>query len=561
MTFSEYKKVLPDALFSSQAGNQPNLWWGFSDTGKGLSRAARTTAAACFSAAREKDAPSPAFGRLAKAALGQTEILDNAVCLLAILRVLPLWKETAADDFADAAESAARDAAGIFVEEQPLEYLLLAVELPVTLAYVQPQRENLLELAQTAIRSFYDAFLDGDGTPVARFLDSFRQVLASFVRMRLMLKAEDRFPTELVDIFDLVVQRALCLTRADGTQVFSNAHEGTAEWCPELFVAALQLDSEAADKRLGVSVLPGMTRVKKRLPKDLPNGSNVSEWARLGTIRSRWEGPNAAVKWTDDTLDVELSHATGPIFSGAWSFQATFDGKPLMPNGAWRLVQWHSYDEYEHEDEESAKNGGADCLTLELALSAGFRLLRHIVFAKRDGIALLADALLPSRNRRGALTYVGRLPLFTGVTLTGEREALELRTKNALFLPLALPEWKTQCSANQSFQTANGALEYACESAEGGLFAPIFCVFDTCRKSSVLTWRPLTVGEEMRQISPARANGFRVQIAESQWLIYQSLTNRAAKRTLMGHHLNDLETFLVAKFTDEGEVEALYPWE
>ena len=69
-----------------------------------------------------------------------------------------------------------------------------------------------------------------------------------------------------------------------------------------------------------------------------------------------------------------------------------------------------------------------------------------------------------------------------------------------------------------------------------------------------MTWRQLTVAENLTAQSDDVAVGYRVQIGRQQWLFYRSLA-ACGNRTLLGHNL--VSEFLVARFSKEGKVEAI----
>ena len=87
------------------------------------------------------------------------------------------------------------------------------------------------------------------------------------------------------------------------------------------------------------------------------------------------------------------------------------------------------------------------------------------------------------------------------------------------------------------------------------LYAPLFIDLNSTRRTKALTWRQLTVGEELRIVGSDEAVAFRVQIGQDQWLIYRSLAP-ATRRTALGMHT--AADFYIGRFdADEGEVDTI----
>ncbi len=230
------------------------------------------------------------------------------------------------------------------------------------------------------------------------------------------------------------------------------------------------------------------------------------------------------------------------LWSGQWEIEVRIDGGPVRANHAWRESCWLSDDE-------------VDYLELEMRLAAGLRVHRHLLWARKDRLLLLADAVIGTRP--AALQYRSRLPLCGDIRFrqAGEtREGLLVgRKRRARVLPLALPEWQADRRDGELWQPPNG-LELR-QAAEGRcLLAPLFFDLDRRRMRKKLTWRQLTVAQS-GHVQPAQtAVGYRVSVGKRHWLIYRALSG-AANRTLLGHNLSS--EFLVARCTRDGEIEPL----
>ena len=538
---------LPDELFSTKAGTTPQLFWG-------LPLGLRPSRPISREAVPPVRLPWDCFDLLStvrKYARENTAVAETAAALV-------------------------QDAAAISPEQQPLAFLLMCAELPLTLAYLCPEKYSGLRAeAERAVRLFLETWFDDNGMPHVNVLNELRLFLASFVRMRLMADRMGTLPEDLVTFFNNVVHQALCLTRPDGSQVFSSLGAGSksteSPWNPELFVAALQQDTDANDKKTGLAFLPGFRGSKSKASarqngESLPDGCGISDWSRLAVMRHDWNGSSVTVKW-DATPDVELEISRGRtvLFSGSWTFAMSSKRKkqraaaepdlllhqlPLSEGESyWHVSSWT-------EDEDVAM------LTLE-ASHPMYMVRRQILLAKKDDFVLLMDSAAPycQQEPGSKLTCQTRLVLNPSLQWTQNDDSREIhairpnaKASSAAILPLALPEWQTSANRSNRFQIARDALVCTCTIPGDGAFVPLFCDLSPKRSDKALTWRQLSIGEKREPVPSYAASGFRVQIAESQWLIYRSLTP-PVPRTVLGHHLND--EFLVARFTAEGTIEDL----
>ena len=69
-----------------------------------------------------------------------------------------------------------------------------------------------------------------------------------------------------------------------------------------------------------------------------------------------------------------------------------------------------------------------------------------------------------------------------------------------------------------------------------------------------LTWRRLSIGEELQNIDRSIADGFRARAGNSQWMFYRSLDETAC-RTLLGQHLSC--EFFVGSVEEDGNATEL----
>ena len=602
--FEQNKSFLPDELFPEKWRISPPVFWGVPMTGipaggkkKPFSQTAKRMIEMLQAAVNEETAENLSensetekffgTGKKLLTAVQQASHSGNpndAILILAAARAIPAvapFEKFTVENIADilrALLQISQDARAISPEESPVEYLLLAGELPLTLAFMCPElekHEKLLKQAKKVIHETLEALPDGAGMLQAKNIPVSRILLASWTRAKWMERGlyarMSEIPEEspvftkfAKEQYEWVVRCAMHLTRPDGTLAFSQEKTGEKFAVPELFAAAVTVDDDLDDKNLAILALPGATKeeVEAAEQEPVPDETNISEWSALAVMRGAWDREEAhcGMMWDRMFTPLELTNLETTLISGEWSFEIKADGKKLLPADSWGLICKESNEEVEYVE-------------LDLTLTDDFRLQRSVFLAKREGFILLADAILPPEplsppeavpgeeilHKNHGIEYVSRFPLFPGIRAGENPESFEIslytpREIKALALPLALPEWKTQAKKSESFSYRGGMMEYRCHSARGGLFAPIFFDMYDERLHSALTWRRLTVAQKLEKLSPGAARGFRVMVADCQWLIYRSLTP-AANRTLLGHNLTS--EMLVATFDPEGKVEPI----
>jgi hypothetical protein len=249
-----------------------------------------------------------------------------------------------------------------------------------------------------------------------------------------------------------------------------------------------------------------------------------------------------SVAFPSQVLHLEFCRGPHTLLAGNWEAAITFDGEPIQPTSDYDETCW-------------VADKDVDYLELEIHLSGGLRLERHLVFARKDQFVFLADAVFGPRS--GKIEYRGQLPLAAGMKFQPDRQhhegVLAGKNKLAKVLPLALSEWRSETNSGQ-LQMQEGKLELSQTAVGRNLFAPLFIDLKSRRFGKPLTWRQLTVAESLEIQPPEVASGYRAMIGREQWLVYRSLSPKA-NRTLLGHNLSS--EFLLARFLKKGETQSL----
>ena len=210
----------------------------------------------------------------------------------------------------------------------------------------------------------------------------------------------------------------------------------------------------------------------------------------------------------------------------------------------WGEVCWFSDDD-------------VDYLELEAKFGQHARVQRQALFFRQDRMLLLADALLC--DQAGPWSLSSQIPLagdarFEPAEKTTEGVIVTSNGTRCLTLPLHLPEWRRQ-PGGVGLEVVGETLVSHHQGNGERLYAATLISLCGSHSKKPVTWRHLTVGEDLRIVSAEEAVAYRVQIGKDQWLLYRSLA-RPLRRTALGMHT--LSEFFAGRFdADDGNVEPL----
>jgi hypothetical protein len=270
--------------------------------------------------------------------------------------------------------------------------------------------------------------------------------------------------------------------------------------------------------------------------------------AKTALLRQSKTGPSddLLVDFSRSEVELELRGAGKELLRGDWTWQATAAGEPLKRAGDWTEVCWH-------------REQACDYLEIELPLSHGWKLERQMLLARKDRFLWLADALLgPAGGANVEIRHAHSLPLKNGVAYeaAGETREGSLRTgqrRLANIVPPALAEWRAEyCHAELS--PSGGRLSLQQAALGRNLYAPMWIDLDSRRAGRPLTWRRLTVGENLAIVPRDAAVAYRIQAGREQWLIYRSLAP-IGNRSVLGH--NTCASFVCARISASGETKEI----
>ena len=408
--------------------------------------------------------------------------------------------------------------------------------------------DNLAELLESAEDSVDPWLLYG-----ATYL---RAALASVVRCRVMADAlglRKWYPAQQKALAELL-KHAARWCRPDGTQLLAAGRKppkADAMW------QALSAQTKRPKPLLAAMTLSGIGSGKRRQARQqvhvsrLPALTHYSEHAAGACLQSDWrhKGSRIAVDFSDADICIEALGPKGlPVLAGQWTAHVEIDGQAQLQLEPWREVCWFSDDD-------------VDYLELEARFGQRAKVQRQAILLRQERLLYLADGLLADTQSK--LCLQSRLPLAGDATFSPAEKSTEgfihvSGKRRVLALPLFLPEWRRQLSlsaASGSFSCVGEDLVAKYETSGRRIYIP--CIISLCTSHAHLpfTWRHLTVGDDLRIVSPDEARAFRVQIGTDQWFIYCNLS-QAIRRTALGVHT--MADFYAARFDGEdGEMETL----
>lgn len=256
-----------------------------------------------------------------------------------------------------------------------------------------------------------------------------------------------------------------------------------------------------------------------------------------------------SVDFSSPEIKLELRASGNLLFAGTWNWSATAAGKILTADGHWKEVGWH-------------REKSCDYLEIELPLAGGHKLERQMFFARNELFFVVADCLFGPPNAANEIHYCQTLPLAGGTSFSAADETCEgWLTANgrraACVVPLAQPEWRSDYRHAQ-LKTADCKLSAEIAGHGRRLLSPLWIDIHPRRIRKPITWRQLTVGENLAAVPRDIATGYRIQCGNEQWLLYRSLAP-VANRSVMGH--NTYGSFVCGCVKPDGSVKDILTME
>ena len=426
----------------------------------------------------------------------------------------------------------------------PLESIVVGPELAIWLAYLFPEIPACNDLAVPAFEAMSAAIgelLDGEGLPEACHLPIFRALAASWIRAQSIGRAKGKKSWRLNKSarrdFDWMVRQLLRCTGPKLMPVFGPA-DPTFD---SMIRAAVQLTGDEEDQAL-VDLIVRQKRVSdERLPEE---PSYHSEWAEAAILRPDWspKGPQLAITYDNEQLQVELSNLEQRLLSGPWSSVVRVDGQQLHQTSEWDTTCWFS-------------DFDVDFLELEADYENGWSIQRQFLLARQDLFLWTAEILTGSESAQ--IEIESSVPLDAAVRCHQNDQFRDFsivgRRKLAHALPVGLSEWQIERGGGE-LTLEDGAISLFQRQQGTGLCVPWFFDLHPDRIKQNITWRQLTVVEDLEIVGGDTAVGYRVQAGREQWLWYRALRMPGC-RTVLGQNYSS--EFVCTRFLKDGDTDDL----
>ena len=449
-------------------------------------------------------------------------------------------------------EQQAAEATRLSPSASPLIHQLSAVELvwPLRLADAAPwaldpaaRRTQSAALGDLLAGSL-TWWLDAEATPLPAALPHAPLLLASLLRCARWWRASELpgWSDNLAARLESLTQAVIRLARSTGAPMFSDSSlvgEST-----ELLSAALEECTHVETRILATTA--ELLEIPKRSPAhDQPTRSEYSDAAGLATMRSDWTqfATRVGCSFADTQARAELDSQGRPLLEGLWQAHVAIDGRPLEPISPWTETLWFTDDD-------------VDYLEWSMDLSEGWNLQRQFLLCRESKWVFVADAVLGDRSAR--IDYRLEWPLAEGVRGEAAAETHEWKLMGrtrplACVLPLAFPEWRAAPWPGE-LRAADGVLAASTSQTGDSLYMPLLLATDRKQLNRPLTWRRLTIAENLEIVPRDMAAGYRVQFGARHWLFYQALS-RKGNRSLLGQ--NVAGWFYAAEIKKDGSANPL----
>ncbi len=431
------------------------------------------------------------------------------------------------------------------LEAPAICHLVLQCELPLLIAVTTAgSQRSVLNTASEAMDHLAEHLERGGEAPApwlghgATYL---RAALASVIRCRALansLGLRKWFPPQQRALSQLL-KHAARWARPDGTQLLAAGHNAPrtqALWEALVKQTRNSKSLQAAMRYAGL--LPGSDGPKRGYSySSVPKLTHYCADAACVVMQNDWRkrGSRFALDFSDSEICIEALAKNGsPVLTGEWTVQVEVEQQAQLQLDEWGEVCWFSDDD-------------VDYIELEARFGQFARVQRQALFFRQDRMLMLADALLCEQAGQWSLS--SRIPLagdasFQPAEKTTEGVIMTANGTRCLTLPLHLPEWRRQAIGGSL--TADGETLVSSSHGSGErLYAVTLISLTGAHAKKPVTWRNLTVGEDLRIVRADEAQAFRIQIGKKQWVIYRSLA-RPTRRTALGMHT--LSEFLAGRF-------------
>ncbi|TWT86128.1 hypothetical protein [Neorhodopirellula pilleata] len=488
-----------------------------------------------------------------------------------------------------------RAEAALEAEPRSANYLLLAGELGITLAWRLPTLPSCGRIRQASLDAV-STFLEGEGDSIDRVLtrpQDLRLVVASLVRCERLfpIVSKRKFKKRYLEIAAEFATWMAALNRQDGSQVFTPTTGRDVKWDvkpPKSIQAGgkkhTKKRAKSSKNKLAnnsVDLLGGLMRAASCFDVDtlvpaiaaslgqshsggrlawevsLPEAMWHAEEGKLVVMLPEWDvrRGRSFIDYSGEDMRVEIVGGRSSVFAGVHQTMVQVDGNAAHPKGPWEVTC-----EYSDDD--------VHMIEMEQPFTNGVVLQRQWMVVREDRCVMVSDAVLPAKpdgsaeSKKAAsdhvasepihapeLVCISRLPLAGEIEVVSDDEVREFvltqRSKpRCKVLPLAASEWHVGPSDAKVSVSDDRHLVVETRGV-GAIYSPIWMDFQPRRFGRPSTWRTLTIADNLQTVGREVAAGFRVQAGSEHWVIYRSLSGRKP-RSFMGKHI--VADFFAARF-------------
>lgn len=420
-----------------------------------------------------------------------------------------------------------------------LGQLVMLVEIPLSLAAIAPSLappQMLAAASQRLAKSILSCLSQSGWTNASDWRNA-ASLVASWTRIGYLCRGlgHDEYSVEQRQLLNAGLRQ---LWRACQSDVMAELFLRPAS-INELLRASIELlaDDETERVLLAARSTRSITRSSsaktRKQARKTPARSHVdtsysllaefNEPAQFSVMRDRW-GSSAiqlVAQYMKQDLHLDLRVGSSPLLRGSWRQRLWLDEVEVGVESEWEHVCWHN-------DEEG------DYLELELSLT-GCRLQRQLIVSRRDRFAFFADSIFCADVC--ALRHQSQWTLAKGTRYVEQVETREghIRGRNgvmATIVAAAIPEWRADTRPG-ILRSDSTSIVLEQESIGSRLYAPLFVDLDPTRRKQPITWRRLTVAEQLQAVPSDVAVAYRIQVGDRHWLFYRDFGPRG-NRTFLG---------------------------
>lgn len=448
-------------------------------------------------------------------------------------------------------------------------WVVWACEIPLALAKQLSQlggKDRIVSDTLNRIALLLEQSAENPKTLLTFGAQDLRAVVASLVRSRWSANgvgARKWYPPQR-KAFAKLGTLMLYLTDGLGKPFLADADSTRHD--PELWTAVSELCSTSKKLSLACAASlpnevgralghkPSKIRNDKSNDASLPKPGMYWESNRIASMRRSWRemGCRVAVDFSSDVIWLDITSENGErLFGGDWDIELSRDGKTVDIDVAWEEVCWFTDDD-------------VDYLELECDLESTCKIQRQIMLMREEGMVYMADTVLSSSVARWDLrshwtlsadiAFAPEAKTNEGFLVSKSGESDGDRSRKALVLPMAMPEWR-RGTRDAALECNGRKLSLRSAVSQKRIYSPLLVSLRGVGNNRPYTWRGLTVAQDLAITPPDVAQGQRVQIGKDQWIFYRSL-GPCKRRSIMGLHLNT--EFYAARFlSDDGSYEPL----